>query len=338
MRNGYSAAQIRAAEEPHLAAGEPLMQRAAAALADEVRALLRARGAVAAAESPSAPEGTSAAVVVVLVGTGNNGGDALFAGALLAADGVVVEIVPTGDRMHEDGLAAAAAAGARVHIFMDAASIASLVADADLVVDGILGTGSAADPAVRGRTREIVAAILPVVGRLLVGSPTRPLVVAVDIPSGIGADDGSVPDPIVLPADVTVTFGSYKAGLQMGQARRFTGLLKLVDIGLGPELEPMQPLVRGRTELLPLVGGAKPGEVEPGVIGRSSPRRSHVLLCWPVVPWASGQGRRRGPGGALLHHRAALGASSGCLGLPRAASGCLGLPRAASGCLGLPGS
>ena len=55
MRNGYSAAQIRAAEEPHLAAGEPLMQRAAAALADEVRALLRARGAVAAAESPSAP-------------------------------------------------------------------------------------------------------------------------------------------------------------------------------------------------------------------------------------------------------------------------------------------
>ncbi len=245
MRNGYSAAQIRAAEEPHLAAGEPLMQRAAAALADEVRALLRARGAVAADEGPSAPEGTSAPVVVVLVGTGNNGGDALFAGALLAADGVLVEIVPTGDRMHEDGLAAATAAGARVHISMDAASIASLVADADLVVDGILGTGSEADPALRGRAREIVAAILPVVGRLLVGAPSRPLVVAVDIPSGIGADDGSVPDPVVLPADVTVTFGGYKAGLLMGQARRFTGLLKLVDIGLGPELEPMQPLVRG---------------------------------------------------------------------------------------------
>ncbi|GEM_PF-5785732 len=40
---GYSAEQIRAAEKPHLAAGEPLMQRAAAGLADELRNVLRQR-------------------------------------------------------------------------------------------------------------------------------------------------------------------------------------------------------------------------------------------------------------------------------------------------------
>ena len=258
MRNGYSAEQIRAAEQPHLAAGEPLMQRAAAALADEIRALLRARSAARdaarSAARPAVPATTAAPpadavpppdTVVMLVGTGNNGGDALFAGASLAADGVRVVIVPVGGRMYEDGLAAATAAGARLHDVADAAGIASLVADADVVVDGILGTGSAADPALRGRAREIVAAILPAVRRLEVGSPARPIVVAVDIPSGIGADDGSVPDPTVLPADVTVTFGGYKAGLLMGPARRFTGLVRLVDIGLGPELGAMQPLVRG---------------------------------------------------------------------------------------------
>ena len=258
MRDGYSAAQIRAAEERHLAAGEPLMQRAAAALADEIRGLLRARAAARATADPTPPVTTavpSPDTVVMLVGTGNNGGDALFAGASLAADGVRVVILQVGGRMHEDGLAAATAAGARLHDSADAAGIASLVADADVVVDGILGTGSAADPALRGRAREIVAAILPAVLPAVLapalpavrrpGSPARPIVVAVDIPSGIGADDGLVPDPTVLPADVTVTFGGYKAGLLVGPARQMTGVVRLVDIGLGPELGAMQPVVRG---------------------------------------------------------------------------------------------
>jgi NAD(P)H-hydrate epimerase len=63
---GYSAAQVRAAEAPHLAAGEPLMRRAAAALAAAVRR------AASAADAPAGP-------VLVLAGSGDNGGDALFA-------------------------------------------------------------------------------------------------------------------------------------------------------------------------------------------------------------------------------------------------------------------
>ncbi|HEY0260666.1 MAG TPA: NAD(P)H-hydrate epimerase [Lacisediminihabitans sp.] len=213
---GYSAAQLRAAEAPHLAAGEPLMRMAAAALADEIRRLLDVQ--------PSR--------VLLLIGSGNNGGDALYAGAELAAEGIEVWILPTGPRMHEEALAAATGAGARIAQKTDTLRLAR---EADVIVDGILGTGTSADPALRGEAREIVAAILPVLA--------EQIVVAVDIPSGIGPDDGSVPDPIVLPADVTVTFGGYKAGLLLPPAAALAGRVRLVDIGLEADLAGLEPLV-----------------------------------------------------------------------------------------------
>lgn len=212
-RLGFTAAQVRAAERPLLAAGEPLMRRAAAALAAELRDLAPAR-------------------VLVLVGAGDNGGDALFAAAELGAEGVHVDLVATGSRHHEEGAAAALAAGAR---WADAADSARLAATADVVVDGILGTGTGPSPALRGTAREIVAAILPVLDE-----PQRPRVVAVDIPSGISPDDGAVPDPTVLPADLTVTFGAIKAGLLLEPGSRYAGRVVLVDLGLGPHLgEPV---------------------------------------------------------------------------------------------------
>jgi len=228
MMDGYSAAQIRDAEAPHLLAGEPLMALAAHGLAEEIRSVLRSR-----------PGPVAGARVVLLVGSGNNGGDALFAGAELAAEGVGVAIVPTAGSVHVDGLAAALAAGAVVQHVVGIESAAAAVEGADVVVDGILGTGAAASPALRGPARTIVEAILP-----LVLSPRGPAVVAVDLPSGINPDNGSVPDPLVLPADVTVTFGGCKAGLLLEPARGLAGAVRLVDIGLGPDLARMEPLVR----------------------------------------------------------------------------------------------
>lgn len=212
-RVGYTAAQVRAAEQPLLEAGVPLMRRAAAALAAEIRGLSPRR-------------------VLVLVGPGDNGGDALFAAAELAAEGVAVDMIATAARHHAEGASAALDAGAS---WVDVEDAANLAERSDVVVDGIVGTGSS--PGLRGETRQIVAAILPVLE-----NPTRPRVVAVDIPSGIGADDGSVPDPIVLPADVTVTFGAEKAGLLIEPASRYAGRVVLVDLGLGPYL-PARPVV-----------------------------------------------------------------------------------------------
>jgi NAD(P)H-hydrate repair Nnr-like enzyme with NAD(P)H-hydrate epimerase domain len=61
----------------------------------------------------------------------------------------------------------------------------------------------------------------------------------VDLPSGIGPDDGSVHEP-VLPAAVTVTFGAMKTGLLLEPARSVAGRVVLVDLGLGPFL-PGEP-------------------------------------------------------------------------------------------------
>jgi len=222
---GYSAEQVRAAEAPHLAAGEPLMRRAAAALAAELRRVLRETGA-------------TGGPVVLLVGSGDNGGDALFAGAELAGAGVDVSAIATSDRVHVDGAAAARAAGVRIlggH--GGRADVDGALRSAAVVVDGILGTGTSAAPALRGPARELVAAAIPIVRDR--GVP----VVAVDLPSGIHPDDGSVPDPTVLPATVTVTFGAVKAGLLLEPAAGYAGRVELVDLGLGPDLATMTPLV-----------------------------------------------------------------------------------------------
>ncbi len=222
MRSAYSAAQIRDAERPLMEAGVPLMARAAAGLAEVLRTLMEgsARGRR----------------IVVLVGTGDNGGDALYAAATLAGDGADVVLVPAGARMHEQGLAAARAAGA-VEATPDAA--ARLVEDAAILVDGILGTGTGGDPALRGLARDLVLGLLP-----LLGGSQSPVVVAVDLPSGIGPDDGRVPHPAVLPADVTVTFGALKAGLLIEPARSLAGRVILIDIGLGPQLAGIEPVMQ----------------------------------------------------------------------------------------------
>src|SRR6476469_4215651 len=106
--------------------------------------------------------------VLLLVGAGNNGGDALHAGAALARRGARVEALLLADRVHEAGLAAFLAAGGRP------TDGAGAVERADLVVDGILGIGG------RGGLRDRAAAVVARIG-------AYQLVVAVDVPSGVDA-------------------------------------------------------------------------------------------------------------------------------------------------------
>jgi hydroxyethylthiazole kinase-like uncharacterized protein yjeF len=199
--------------------------------------------------------------ILLLVGSGNNGGDTLFAGAHLAVSGDEVTIVPVGSRLHEEGLATALAAGARAVDLQpgsaagtrkkgvpsaDSATAgelaAGLAADADVIVDGILGIGAGADPSLRGMAREVVAAIRPLTMR-----PDGPRVVAVDVPSGIDPDGGRVPDGNVLAADLTVTFGGCKAGLLLAPASEYAGRIEVVDVGLGAELARMEPAISVRS-------------------------------------------------------------------------------------------
>ncbi|GAA1948862.1 NAD(P)H-hydrate epimerase [Microbacterium deminutum] len=202
----YRAMQVRAAEAPLLAAGEPLMRRAAAALASVVR-----------------DELTDAASsrVLVLVGGGDNGGDALFAAAELASV-TEVRLLLLSDRFHEEGLATAIAAGAARVELPEARDAAS---GYDVLIDGMVGIGSSASSALRGTAREAVELLLPAV------RAGRPRVVAVDVPSGLNPDTGEA-DDTVLPAAVTVTFGAVKAGLASGRGPSLCGRIVLVELGL----------------------------------------------------------------------------------------------------------
>lgn len=204
MRSLYDVAQVQAAEAVLLAQlpEGALMQRAAAGLATTCAKLLgRVYGAR----------------VVLLVGSGNNGGDALYAGAALARRGARVDALLTSERVHQDALSAFLRAGG------SRATEARLIDDAALLIDGILGIGGSGG--LRSPATELADRAAAAPG----------LVVAVDLPSGLDGSTGEVTGTAIR-ADVTVTFGGLKVGLLVDPGAEHAGLVELVDIGL--ELPP----------------------------------------------------------------------------------------------------
>jgi hydroxyethylthiazole kinase-like uncharacterized protein yjeF len=207
MRAAYDADTVRAAEQPLLDSlpDGTLMQRAAFALARRCAALLgRVYGAR----------------VVLLVGPGGNGGDAMYAGARLASRGASVEALLLTDKAHPAALEALRGAGGRVRPAGSDADAASIAA-ADLVIDGMVGIGAT------GALREPMAVVAGLC------DDTEALVVAVDVPSGVNASSGEVEGAAVA-ADVTVTFGVLKTGLTVSPGAERAGRVEVVDIGLSP--------------------------------------------------------------------------------------------------------
>ncbi|HEX3390340.1 MAG TPA: NAD(P)H-hydrate epimerase [Streptosporangiaceae bacterium] len=210
MRYAHQVRKVRAAEQALMAQLPPgaLMQRAAAGLASVSAGLV--------GKVPGSR-------VVVLTGSGDNGGDALFAGARLASRGAVVLAVTAGSRVHEQGAAALRDAGGRL-AGADDDAVPAAIGAADLILDGLLGIGG------RGGLREPQASL----AGLAALSPA--VVVAVDLPSGVDADTGMVEGPAIQ-ADVTVTFGTLKPGLLIDPGAGHAGVVELIDIGLGPYLD-----------------------------------------------------------------------------------------------------
>jgi hydroxyethylthiazole kinase-like uncharacterized protein yjeF len=243
MRDAYSVAKVRAAEAALLALvpDDALMQRAAAGLAAVCGELLRA-----------GPGGVYGSRVVIFAGTGDNGGDALYAGERLARRGAAVTVIQAGPRIHAAGASALAGAGGRVipvAPLSDADAtrvdpggpadhgpgrrgrydvghdVRSAIGHADLIIDGMLGIGG------KGGLREPYATLAS-----LAANTRSATTVAVDLPSGIDADTGAVTGPAVR-ADVTVTFGAVKPGLLIDPGAGHAGVVEFVDIGLGPYLD-----------------------------------------------------------------------------------------------------
>ena len=220
MRDAYSVAKVRAAEAAlmSLVPDGALMQRAAAGLASVCAGLLR-----------DSAGGVYGARVVILAGTGDNGGDALYAGERLARRGASVTAIQAGPRLHAGGGRALTAAGGRIIRVAEADDLGhevrSEIGHADLIMDGLLGIGG------KGGLREPYATLAA-----LADNTRGALIVATDLPSGVDADTGAVAGPAVR-ADVTVTFGTMKPGLLIDPAARYAGVVEFVDIGLGPFLD-----------------------------------------------------------------------------------------------------
>lgn len=229
MRIGYLAAQIREAELPLLERGVPLMLRAAQALADQITSVL--------------PDPATARVLV-LAGGGDNGADATYAASLLAAAGTHVEVVAVKGTLHDKAEEAARDAGVELVFEQDPAAVAERVAGADVLVDGVLGIGSGGvaaggSPALREPLRSLMVAVKAA------AEAADPLIIAVDIPSGIDPDDGAVPDPdAVLRAHMTITFIGMKAGLLLDPAKSFAGKVWLEPIGAMQGLLGKTPAVQ----------------------------------------------------------------------------------------------
>ncbi|GAA1853114.1 NAD(P)H-hydrate dehydratase [Actinomadura bangladeshensis] len=237
MRYAHEVGKVRAAESALMARlpDGALMQRAAAGLASVCARLLPA---------------VYGSRVVLLVGGGDNGGDALYAGARLARRGARVHAFQAGSTIHEGGLDALRAAGGRLLPGAEEGEIAA----ADLIIDGLTGiggTGGLRDPHAR------YAAL---------ASASAALVVACDVPSGVDASTGRV-EGAAVQADVTVTFGTHKPGLLIDPGASHCGVVELVDIGLGPDLPDPDVVAPRPADVQPPEPGPESDKYRRGVVG-----------------------------------------------------------------------
>ena len=275
MRHYYTADEIREAEAPLLASLPEggLMRRAAFGLAAAIiRELVRLTG------------GISGSRVCAVVGSGDNGGDALWAATFLRRRGVAAAAVLLNPECtHKAALAAFTCAGGRV--------VESVPATTDLVIDGVVGI-SGSGP-LRAGAAEVFAAVDHA------GMP----VVAVDIPSGVDVQTGGVDGPHVH-AGLTVTFGGLKPVHALGDC----GRVELVDIGLELPSTDMLGFDAADVAARWPVPGPKDDKYTQGVTGVLAGSATYpgaaVLCTGAAVAATSGMVRYTGSAGPqVLSHR-----------------------------------
>ena len=211
-----TSAQMRALEDRAVEAGaslDALMEEAGLAVAQEAWLTL---GVVAGRR------------VLVLAGTGNNGGDGLVAARHLADWDAEVVVYLLAPRPESDPklaqLIERSVAVTTVDVDEGGSLLREALDGAELVVDALLGTG---------RSRPIEGALAGVLRSLQtrMQAARPPKIIAVDLPSGVDADSGHA-DPLAVRADLTVTFGLAKVGLFTLPGSEHAGRVQVIDIGL----------------------------------------------------------------------------------------------------------
>ncbi|MCF7911155.1 MAG: NAD(P)H-hydrate dehydratase [Candidatus Cloacimonetes bacterium] len=192
---------------------------------------------------------TAAERIIIFCGSGNNGGDGFVIGRYLQLWGCDVQIVLTGkpDKMTpetRENYAACLEMGIAVNIclsYQDWQDIKIDIKGYGMVIDAIFGVGFKGS--IRGWIAELVKEI----------NQKSRLTVAIDIASGINADNGKA--EIAIEADHTLTMAAVKYGSVLGAGKSYSGKIEVIDIGMPPEViekhKPAGRLVTLNTVKLP---------------------------------------------------------------------------------------
>ena len=227
--------------------------------------------------------------VVILVGPGNNGGDGLVAARYLQQAGARVTVYIWKRTIDEDVNYRLAVEQGVPIAWRDSdenlSELRRLTTEADILVDALLGTGVSRD--IRGSLKELLVTIggileqrkryqpsahpwlrtLSPIWSLPVTRPA-PLVVAVDVPSGLNCNTGAV-DPVTLEADLTITFGYPKRGQFLFPGAGYLGELVVADIGVPTDLAKDVTLRLATPETLRSILPSRPLDAHKGTFGRA---------------------------------------------------------------------
>ena len=167
--------------------------------------------------------------VLILVGTGNNGGDGLVVGHYLAEQGAEVSAYLTRERSEEDvnfsRLTKSASQITSVEQDQSWKTLRKLVSGTDMIIDAVLGTGFQLP--IKGVAQDVLGEVKD---ELRLRDP-QPILVAVDCPSGLDCDSGQIAEE-TLECDLTVTLAAAKPGLLTFPGADAVGSLIVADIGI----------------------------------------------------------------------------------------------------------
>ncbi len=164
--------------------------------------------------------------VVIIAGSGNNGGDGIVLARTLHSQGRSVRVFRTGGRPDPDPLLHHHPVP--IHTLPgengDLGVLEEALQGTSVVVDALLGTG------IRGAPREGASRIIE---GIRAGRAAGAHVIALDLPSGVDADTGGIPG-VAVEADTTIAFGAPKLGILLHPGRAASGRIIAVEIGFPP--------------------------------------------------------------------------------------------------------
>lgn len=309
-----TAAEMRELEAAAIAAGaseQQLMEEAGLAVAQESWMLL------------GTLEGRR---ILVLAGPGNNGGDGLVAARHLFDWGAEVAVYfPAGHRAPErlEELRAREIPLLQGDDDPGGAQLAAQIAAADLVIDALFGIGQRLplDPASPvGRALAALAAART--------GYQPPKIVAVDVPTGLDADTGAV-DPLLVPPDMTVTFGLPKVGMYQAPGSDVVGRVQVIDIGIPREAMDRVPLELITSRWVRQALPARPSDANKGTFGRvlvvgGSRRYRGAVALAALAAYRAGAGLVTvAAPEALIHDLAGVVPEATWLPLPTSESGAI---------------